>query len=111
MFLEVGVGRFEDLPEDLVEGDVVLAGLQVRLHFAHNLGQVRDDRNGRLPAGAGENAVDKWQRRYTDVEDDEFVESISYRETRGYVKRVLQNRRIYQALYADPSAVPLAFRR
>ena len=60
---------------------------------------------------AGENAVDKWQRRYTDVEDDEFVESISYRETRGYVKRVLQNRRIYQALYADPPAVPLAFRR
>jgi soluble lytic murein transglycosylase len=50
---------------------------------------------------AGENAVDKWQRRYTDVDDDEFVESISYRETRTYVKRVLQNRRIYQALYAN----------
>ncbi|HUE38745.1 MAG TPA: lytic transglycosylase domain-containing protein, partial [Candidatus Binatia bacterium] len=60
---------------------------------------------------AGEAAVDKWQRRYGDVDDDEFVESISYRETRGYVKRVLQNRRIYQALYGDGSAVPLAFNR
>jgi len=50
---------------------------------------------------AGENAVDKWQRRYVDVEDDEFVESISYRETRTYVKRVLQNRRIYQVLHAS----------
>jgi soluble lytic murein transglycosylase len=80
------------------------------------LRKLLDRYGGNLPRAlaaynAGENAVDKWQRRYTDVEDDEFVESISYRETRGYVKRVLQNRRIYQALYADPSAVPLAFRR
>jgi soluble lytic murein transglycosylase len=50
---------------------------------------------------AGEAAVDKWQLRYPDVDDDEFVESISYRETRGYVKRVLQNRRLYGALYGD----------
>jgi len=58
---------------------------------------------------AGEAAVDKWQRRYPDVDDDEFVESISYRETRGYVKRVLQNRRLYGALYGDsPTANPAA---
>lgn len=48
---------------------------------------------------AGEAAVDKWQARYGDLEDDEFVESISYRETRSYVKRVLQHWRIYRALY------------
>jgi soluble lytic murein transglycosylase-like protein len=48
--------------------------------------------------------VDKWQRRYPDVEDDEFVESISYRETRSYVKRVLANRRVYEALYGARSA-------
>jgi soluble lytic murein transglycosylase len=53
---------------------------------------------------AGEAAVDKWQRRYPDVDDDVFVESISYRETRGYVKRVLQNRRLYGALYGDSPA-------
>ena len=58
---------------------------------------------------AGEAAVDKWQRRYPGVDDDEFVESISYRETRGYVKRVLQNRRLYGALYGDsPTANPAA---
>ena len=39
-------------------------------------------------------------------DDDEFVESISYRETRGYVKRVLQNRRIYHALYEPFAASP-----
>jgi soluble lytic murein transglycosylase len=65
-----------------------------------------DRYRGNLPRvlaayNAGEASVDKWQRRYPDVEDDEFVESISYRETRGYVKRVLQNRRLYEALYGE----------
>lgn len=57
---------------------------------------------------AGEAAVDRWNERYPGVEDDEFVESISFRETRGYVKRVLQNRRLYLALYApaDSRATP-----
>ena len=50
---------------------------------------------------AGESAVDKWQLRYASLKDDEFVESISYRETRSYVKRVLQNERIYRALYSQ----------
>jgi peptidoglycan lytic transglycosylase len=67
--------------------------------------------DGDLPRGlaaynAGEAAVDKWQRRYPDVQDDEFVESISYRETRSYVKRVLANRRLYQALYGARSPAP-----
>jgi soluble lytic murein transglycosylase len=48
---------------------------------------------------AGENAVDKWRGRYTHVEPDEFVESISFRETRNYVKLVLRNYRMYRRLY------------
>jgi soluble lytic murein transglycosylase len=48
---------------------------------------------------AGENAIAKWQQRYPGLEEDEFVESISYRETRNYVKKVLQNRRLYRVLY------------
>ena len=74
------------------------------------LRELLDRYGGNLPRAlaaynAGENAVDKWQRRYPDLEDDEFVESISYRETRGYVKRVLQNRRIYGSLYpTSPSS-------
>lgn len=47
----------------------------------------------------GEAAVEKWERRSSGLEDDEFVESITYRETRNYVKRVLANYRTYQQLY------------
>jgi len=48
----------------------------------------------------GERAVEKWQRRYGELADDEFVESITYRETRDYVKRVMANYRAYGRLYA-----------
>jgi soluble lytic murein transglycosylase len=49
---------------------------------------------------AGEDAVAKWERRYAGRDSDEFVELISYRETRDYVKAVLSNYRRYQRLYA-----------
>jgi soluble lytic murein transglycosylase len=48
----------------------------------------------------GETAVDRWQRQFGDRDPDEFVESITYRETRDYVKRVVANYRAYQQLYA-----------
>jgi soluble lytic murein transglycosylase len=48
----------------------------------------------------GEEAVAKWQRRFATLEPDEFVESITYRETRDYVKRVMGNYRRYQQTYA-----------
>ncbi|MGH7961650.1 MAG: tetratricopeptide repeat protein [Candidatus Binatia bacterium] len=48
---------------------------------------------------AGEKAVDKWRARYPGLAPDEFAESISYRETRNYVKLVLRNYRTYQRLY------------
>ena len=48
----------------------------------------------------GEAAVEKWQQRFPDLDPDEFVENISYRETRDYVKRVVTNYRKYQQLYA-----------
>lgn len=48
----------------------------------------------------GENAVAKWQRQFADLADDEFVESITYRETRDYVKKVVANYRAYQQQYA-----------
>jgi soluble lytic murein transglycosylase len=49
---------------------------------------------------AGEDAVAKWERRYAGRDSDEFVELISYRETRDYVKTVLANYRRYKRLYA-----------
>jgi soluble lytic murein transglycosylase-like protein len=47
----------------------------------------------------GEAAVAKWQARFGNLEPDEFVESITYRETRDYVKRVMGNYRRYQIEY------------
>lgn len=52
----------------------------------------------------GENAVDRWLKRYPGLAEDEFVEHISYRETRNYVKQVLKNYRTYQRLYGSESA-------
>ena len=52
----------------------------------------------------GEDAVAKWERRYAGREPDEFVELISFRETRDYVKTVVRNHRLYRELYAVPSA-------
>ena len=57
---------------------------------------------------AGERAVEKWQTRFPNAEPDEFVENISYRETRNYVKKVLRNYRTYVRLYESrPAAISL----
>ena len=50
---------------------------------------------------AGEKAADKWQARSGDLEPDEFIENISYRETRKYVKLVLRNYRTYTRMYGN----------
>ncbi len=48
---------------------------------------------------AGPGAVRRWRERFGDQPMEEFIENIPYRETRGYVKRVLRNYHIYQQLY------------
>ena len=48
---------------------------------------------------AGEQAAERWRDRYREHERDEFIELISYRETRNYVKKVLRNLRNYRRLY------------
>ena len=56
---------------------------------------------------AGEDAVAKWERRYGSRPDDEFVELVSFRETRDYVKAVLRNYRMYTRIYSPgPDDVP-----
>jgi soluble lytic murein transglycosylase len=57
---------------------------------------------------AGQDAVAKWERRYGEREKDEFVELISYRETRDYVKAVLRNYRLYRRLYAPSDSATSA---
>jgi soluble lytic murein transglycosylase len=53
----------------------------------------------------GEDAVAKWEQRAPGAATDEFVETISYRETRHYVKQVLGNYRRYRRLYGAPGEV------
>jgi soluble lytic murein transglycosylase len=50
---------------------------------------------------AGEAAVDRWEREIVTDDIEEFVERIPYLETRGYVKLVMRNHRIYKKLYAQ----------
>ena len=47
--------------------------------------------------------MERWTRNFASTEDVEFVERISYRETRRYVKAVLRNYHAYRKLYG---AVP-----
>ncbi len=50
---------------------------------------------------AGPGAVKKWMDARGGYELDAFVETIPYRETRNYVKRVTSSWQIYHALYGD----------
>ena len=54
---------------------------------------------------AGERAADKWLARFGELEPDEFVENISYNETRRYVKLVLRNYRTYVQMYGNGATV------
>jgi soluble lytic murein transglycosylase len=51
---------------------------------------------------AGESAVDRWEKELLTDDVEEFVERIPYLETRGYVKLVMRNHRIYKRLYDQP---------
>ena len=48
---------------------------------------------------AGPHVVRRWIAQDPKADPDEFVERISYRETRGYVKRVLGSYRVYRVLF------------
>ena len=93
--------------EDLLQGD-----LNIRLGVDY-VGQLLREYKGNLiravaAYNAGPEAVNRWIARFGDRDPDEFVELISYRETRRYVKRVLTSYRIYQTLYSTTcSAIPL----
>jgi soluble lytic murein transglycosylase len=83
---------------DLTEPDINIA-LGVR-YLRDLLGRFSGDPLKAVAAyNGGETAVERWQRRFGDLQPDEFVESITYRETRDYVKRVMANYRQYVQLY------------
>ncbi len=53
---------------------------------------------------AGPGAVREWVRGKNNLQEDEFVENIPYRETREYVIRVLSSARVYRLLYGAPQS-------
>lgn len=58
---------------------------------------------------AGEGVADTWWRRHAGEDLDHFAESMTIKETRGYVKRVLRTYGIYRWLYAGaPGVLPVA---
>jgi soluble lytic murein transglycosylase len=83
--------------------------LNIRLGLKH-LKNLLIRYNGNLvPAVAAYNSgatpVDRWLKHPTAAQNDEFIENIPYPETREYVKKVLSNIEIYNAMYNQPLPV------
>lgn len=62
---------------------------------------------GQLPLAimaynAGPGNVNKWLRKFGELELDEFIEKIPLSETRNYVKRVMRTMQVYGSLYNEP---------
>ena len=81
-----GVEAFE--PEDLF--DPALALRLGALHLRELLDRFGGDVVAAVAAyNAGARAVERWIRKWGRTPDDVFVESVPYRETRRYIKKVL----------------------
>lgn len=70
------------------------------------LGELINDFHGNLvyavaSYNAGPSAVKRWIEKYGHRPLDEFIEQIGYRETRGYVKRVLGSYWIYRTIFDE----------
>lgn len=92
---------WKDNPSERLGDPEVNVTLGVR-HLRSLIDQYDGDVVKALAAyNGGTGAVNRWQTQFAELEGDEFVESITYRETRDYVKRVLGNRRAYVRLYSS----------
>ncbi len=72
----------------------------------HYLGQLINEFQGNIiyavaAYNAGPTPVQRWLSKHGHRPSDEFVELIGYRETRGYVKRVVGSYRIYRTLFGQ----------
>lgn len=94
MFLDNGNFKTRDLLDP--EKNVRLGSMYIRIHTAHAKDYVSLALAG-YNAGAG--ALESWFKRYGTRELDAFVESITYQEARGYVRKVMTSYITYSALY------------
>ncbi len=72
---------------------------QLTKHFGGNVAHAVAAYN------AGPRAVERWKHALPQAELDEWVEHISFEETRDYVKKVLSSYSAYKLLYANEPAV------
>ncbi len=82
--------------------------LNIRLGVHHLKGLLQYYAGNRVRAlaayNAGKEAVARWTRNFASDDDAAFIERISYRETRQYVKAVLRNYHVYRTLYRGAAA-------
>lgn len=82
--------------------------INVRLgtqYFADLVRRYRGDVAPALAAyNAGESRVDRWLRERPGLDRDEFVDSIPFPETQGYVKKILGTAEDYRTLYRRTGA-------
>jgi soluble lytic murein transglycosylase len=86
---------------------ITVPDLNLHLGAAH-LQELLERFPGRVDAAvaaynAGAAPVTRWLARPGADDPDQFIESIPYQETRGYVRSVLRNRDLYRALYVVPT--------
>jgi soluble lytic murein transglycosylase len=86
---------------DFTADDLFVPDVNMRLgsHYLHQLLERFDGQKSAAIASynAGPAAVSRWID--PSLEDDEWVESIPYEQTRTYVKRVLRSLHVYRVLY------------
>ena len=65
--------------------------MKLMKRFNNNIPNVLAAYNG------GPKNVEIWRKKFNSLEDDEFIESIPFKETNGYVKRVLRSYYYYKS--------------
>jgi soluble lytic murein transglycosylase len=96
------------------ETNVRLGTMYIRVHTAHAADMIPLALAG---YNAGPAPLRSWFERYGDREVDAWVESITYREARGYVRKVMTSYITYAGLYGDgtlpdiPLKMPETLRR
>lgn len=107
------VGLMQIMPataEAMSKGDsarLTRPELNIRLGARYLKDQMASyDRNVPLTAAAynaGPGNVKRWQKNLAGLPEDEFIESIPFRETREYVKKVVSTMELYKRLYRLPA--------
>ncbi len=80
------------------ETNVRLGTMYIRIHIAHAADHIPIALAG---YNAGPAPMRSWMERFDDRDIDAWVESITYAETRGYVRKVMTSFITYQGLYGD----------